>query len=224
MNKKKLPKVIRRTTDQPDAPAAADASERPAAAAARPADKIVETAPKPDTARSRAADASVAEAPTPADRAAARRRAQARRIVERHATYSAVGGIIPVPIANMAGVTAIIVRMIKRLSGHYRVPFERARARAIVVGLVGGTMPTGLATVTSTTLAALLPTNLISLAVSCATAAAFTRGIGLVFVDHFESGATLADFPTPIRKSGSVNAAIGRPRPGHELRTPAPAN
>jgi hypothetical protein len=36
---------------------------------------------------------------------------------------------------------------------------------------------------------------LIGLAISSATAAAFTRGIGRVFIEHFESGATALDFP-----------------------------
>ena len=39
---------------------------------------------------------------------------QAIAIVERHATYSAAGGIIPVPLVNVASVTAIIVRMVRR--------------------------------------------------------------------------------------------------------------
>ena len=83
---------------------------------------------------------------------ATRRRSQANAIVERHAAYAAVGGIIPVPIANVASITAVIVRMVKLLSDLYGIPFERDRARAIVVGLMGGAMPTGLAAVTTSTL------------------------------------------------------------------------
>ena len=127
---------------------------------------------------------------------ATRRRTLARAIVERHAAYSAVGGLIPVPIANVAGITAVIVRMVKVLSGLYGVPFERDRARAIVIGLMGGTMPTGLAAVTTSTLVNFIPgTNLIGLAVSSLAGAACTRGIGRIFIEHFESGATLPEFP-----------------------------
>ena len=57
------------------------------------------------------------------------RRSQALKIVERHAVYAAVGGIIPVPIANVAGVTAVIVRMVKVLSDAIRYPV-RARPGA----------------------------------------------------------------------------------------------
>ena len=134
-------------------------------------------------------------APTRAEFDAGKRLFYARAIVERHATYAAVGGIIPLPIVNVAGVTTVIVRMVKMLSDLYGVPFERDRARAIVIGLVGGTMPTGLAAVTTSTLFYIVPaTTLIGLAVSSVTAVACTRSIGRIFVEHFESGATLDDF------------------------------
>ena len=85
------------------------------------------------------------------------------------------------------------MRMVKRLSDLYEVPFERDRTRSFVVGVMGGAAPTGLglAAATTATLAFAIPTSaLVGLAVSAVTAAAVTRGIGLVFVEHFESGAT----------------------------------
>jgi uncharacterized protein (DUF697 family) len=123
------------------------------------------------------------------------RLSRANAIVERHATYSAAGGIIPLPIANVASVMAIIVRMVRMLSNLYGVPFERDRARAIVVGMAGGAAPTGLAAVTSSTLYYLVPASaLVGLAVSSVAAVACTRSIGRSFIEHFESGATLSDF------------------------------
>jgi hypothetical protein len=80
------------------------------------------------------------------------------------------------------------------LSDLYGVPFERDRARAIIVGLVGGTMPTGFATVTTSTLFYVVPSGaLMGLVVSSITAIACTRSIGQIFIEHFESGATLHD-------------------------------
>ena len=122
------------------------------------------------------------------DRYAARRRALARRIVERHKTYAAIGGLSPLPILNVAGVTAIIMRMVKQLSGLYEVPFERDRTRSLIVSLIGGAVPTGIGTATASTLAFVLPGHaLVGLGVSAIAAGALTRGIGLVFLDHFES-------------------------------------
>ena len=41
---------------------------------------------------------------------AERRRRLARKIVQRHETYAAVGGLFPLPVVNVAGVAAIIMR------------------------------------------------------------------------------------------------------------------
>jgi uncharacterized protein (DUF697 family) len=121
---------------------------------------------------------------------AARRRSLARKIVERHKMYAAVGGLFPLPAVNVAGVTAVILRMLKALSDLYEVPFERDQARSIVIGLMAGATPTGLAAATASTLALIVPgSGLFGLAVSSVTAASLTRGIGLVFVERFEKEA-----------------------------------
>ncbi len=214
MSVKKLPKAIRSTIDEmreaalgrgagegqatpARLPDLNDPSDRrvPAWQSGRTGD-VIEMAPQ--AASPPVAHALMLAAPTQSDiYYAARRRSLAGRIVERHAAYSAVGGVIPLPIANVASITAIIVRMVKRLSDLYGVPFERDRARAIVVGLLGGATPTGLAAVTTSTLVYLIPgANLVGLAVSSVAGSACTRAIGRVFVEHFESGAALIDFPT----------------------------
>jgi uncharacterized protein (DUF697 family) len=124
------------------------------------------------------------------------RRRLAEAVVERHANYSALGGAIPLPFVNFAAVLAIILRMVKALSSLYGVPFERDRARAVVLGLIGGLTPTAASTMTASTLFYLVPgSNLVGLAVSSVTASAGTRKIGGIFVEHFESGATWVDFP-----------------------------
>ena len=211
MNKKNLPKAIRQTADDMrEAAAGVGAAEwreagpadprewsgRGAAAShPDPVDNVIEIAPKPAVASAHVADAVPPPAPASGAIDAARRLSLAQKIVERHAAYSAVGGIIPLPLANVASVTTLIVRMVKVLSDHYGVPFERDRARAIVIGLMGGAMPTGFGVVTTTSLLHLVPgANLIGLAVCSVTAAACTRSIGRIFVEHFESGATLDDF------------------------------
>jgi uncharacterized protein (DUF697 family) len=212
MNKKRLPKAIMRTAaemrETPPAPGAMGQRQAPALApvagepvgsvAAGPASAHV-SGINPVVPMEPAASPPAQEAPTqagPSRSAETRRRSLARSIVERHAAYSAVGGLIPLPIANVAGITAVIVRMVKLLSDLYGVPFERDRARAIVVALMGGAMPTGLAAVTTSTLVYVVPAaNLIGLAVSSLAGAACTRGIGRIFVEHFENGSTLTDFP-----------------------------
>jgi uncharacterized protein (DUF697 family) len=212
MSKRRLPKAIRRSEDaDPAGRGSLQAAPLRTAKEAQPS--IAPTAqPRPlrtDSVSPASLPAEQPPRPTvvpyrpPEHVNAVRRRAQALAIVERHATYSAAGGIIPVPLVNVASVTAIIVRMVRALSTLYGVPFERDRARAVVVALVGGTMPTGLAAVTTSTLYYVVPgAALIGLAVSAVTASACTRNIGRIFVEHFERGETLIDLPVIEGRSG----------------------
>jgi uncharacterized protein (DUF697 family) len=127
-----------------------------------------------------------------------RRRSRALAIVDRYAACSAIGGLVPLALVNFAGITTIIVRMVKVLCNHYGVPFKHDRARAIVIGLVGGAMPAGAAAITTSTLLYIAPpTAVLGLAVSSVTAAVFTRSVGRVFIEHFEGGASLDAFSAP---------------------------
>jgi uncharacterized protein (DUF697 family) len=192
MTRKPLPKAIRRPIDDLRAIAGGAAFDQ-AAPAQRSA--LSHDAVEPEPAL-RVSSAPIANDAIPAaslrtQQLNARRRAQAKKIVGRHKTYAAVGGLLPLPIVNVAGVTAIILRMVKQLSDLYGEPFERDRTRSIVVGLIGGAVPTGLGVTTASTLAFAIPgPALVGLAVSAITAGAITRGIGLVFIEHFEAGAT----------------------------------
>ena len=133
-----------------------------------------------------------ADAPQPKSRAAdplaVRRRALARRIVDRHKNYAAVGGLVPLPAANIASVTAVNLRMVKQLSELYGVPFQRDRTRSLIIALIAGAVPTGAGLAASSTLMWIVPGGLVwGLGAAALTAGALTRGIGLVFVDSFET-------------------------------------
>ena len=215
MAKKSLPKAIRTTTvDAREASAGLGASERlavaatsserldsrPAAAKPVHASDIIDEPPGAAVQASPVSPTALVHMAPGAGIDATRRRSQANSIVERHTAYAAVGGIIPVPIANVASITAVIVRMVKRLSDLYGIPFERDRARAIVVGLMGGAMPTGLGAVTTSTLFYIVPgSGLVGLAVSSIAAVACTRSIGRIFVEHFETGSSLHDLRAPAK-------------------------
>jgi len=193
MTRKQLPKAITRTgKDFRSAAARIETDEEAPAVPVTPPDDIVEAEPVLAITALPAANDPMPAWSSRAEALAVKRRLLARKIVERHKIYAAVGGLSPLPILNVAGVTAIIVRMVKQLSGLYQLPFEHDRTRSVIVGLMGGAVPTGLGTATASTLAFAVPGSaFVGLAVSAVTAGALTRGIGLVFIDHFESGATL---------------------------------
>lgn len=183
MSRKQLPKAIRRTDH--------DLLGTEGATARKPVPHdAVEAEPAPE-----AFSRPVANDQLPSTRVlsapqAARRRQVAQRIVERHRTFAAVSGLFPLPIVNIAAVTGIILRMVKQLSDLYGVPFERERSRSAIIGLMGGAVPTGFGTAAASTLAFVVPgSGLVGLGVSAITAGALTRGIGLVFVEHFEVAA-----------------------------------
>ena len=192
MNKKKFPKVVLRTADQ-----MREAGASPAPKSASP-DNVIEMVPKSEAAAA-AANGPPQPAAAPVDSAALLRR-KAVAIVERYANYSAIGGAIPIPLANAAAITALLVRMVKSLSELYGVPFERNRTRSIIISLMGGALPTGFATIATSTLTYVVPgLNLIGLAVSSVTSGAYARSIGQLFIEHFENGATV-DFRSIVKR------------------------
>lgn len=187
MNKRKLPKAVTQTADDMrKAGAVAGAEAKPPA---RGAQQRETSDIGPDH----------VIATTQID--ATQRRSRANAIVERYANFSILGGAIPLPLVNVAGVTVIILRMVKQLCDLYGVAFEGGRARALVVGLAAGAIPTTASAVTTSTLVYFVPgVNLLGLAVSSVTASVCTRAIGRRFVDHFETGSTLLDFPVVDRR------------------------
>jgi uncharacterized protein (DUF697 family) len=212
--KKRLPKAVLWTADDlrtsgsranqrnelpPRADRKAPPSGRAAAQNAGSLDNVIEIVPKSEASSTLASN--TVSQPALDDAESVRRRRRALAIVERHANLSAIGGVIPLPVVNVAAITAIIVRMVKSLSRLYGVPFQRNRARAVVIGLMGGVMPTGLATVATSALVYVLPGyNLLGLAVSSVTASASARSIGQMFIESFENGSTLLDFSSPASR------------------------
>jgi uncharacterized protein (DUF697 family) len=188
MNKKKFPKAVLRTADEMREAGASAAPKSPVS------DNVIELMPKSE------ATNIAAEATATPDPAGALRRRKAITIVERYANFSAVGGAIPLPLANAAAITTLLVRMVKSLSELYGVPFERNRTRSIVIGLMGGALPTGLATIATSTLTYFVPgLNLVGLAISSVTSGAYARSIGQLFIEHFENGAAV-DFRSLIKR------------------------
>jgi uncharacterized protein (DUF697 family) len=125
---------------------------------------------------------------------AAKRRGFARKIIERHRTYAAVGGLLPLAVVNIASVTAVNLRMVRQLSELYQVPFQRDRARAAIVSLIGGAAPSGFGLATSSTLMWIVPGGvLVGLGISALAAGALTRAIGQVFVEGFENSTLARD-------------------------------
>ena len=201
MKRKPLPKAITRSIANLQHIAAGFAADEQGRVPPHVAFDAVEPEPKIEAVPAAMSDIAINQVspkqdeprPPPTSRAtdplAARRRALARRIVDRHKNYAAMGGLVPLPAANIASVTAINLRMVKQLSELYGVPFQRDRTRSLIIALIAGAVPTGAGLAASSTLMWIIPGGLVwGLGAAALTAGALTRGIGLVFVESFEAG------------------------------------
>jgi uncharacterized protein (DUF697 family) len=71
------------------------------------------------------------------------RDAKGEEIVRWHVGYSMLGGTVPVPLLDIAAITAVQLDMLKQLARNYRVDVDVRSARAFLTslsGALGGTM------------------------------------------------------------------------------------
>lgn len=188
MTRKPLPKVIRPTNEELQPLAGRRfAIGDGLAAKGEPVLHPIEAEPELAISSTRPANDPQPERSSQTVEFVAKRHSFARKIVERHRFYATMGGLAPLPIVNVAVLTAIMMRMVKQLSGLYQVPYQRDRTRSAIISLMAGAAPTGFGAIAASTLAFVVPgPGVVGLAVSAVTAGALTHGIGLVFVEHFE--------------------------------------
>ena len=189
---RKLPKATAETLD--------DIRRRPRTTRAAPVtppppqdDKAPPEASSPPP--SDAADAKPLLTVATVDDATALRRARAGEIVERHAAYAAVGGLLPLPFVDTLGVMAVVALMIEALAKLHGQDIGKDRVRTLVASLAGGFGQAGAGVVTTAAFAKLVPgANILGIMTSSVAAAAMTRTIGRAFVLHFETGGTALTF------------------------------
>lgn len=134
-------------------------------------------------------------AAAPIDERSELRRAAAQAIVDRHVTYAAVGGLVPIPFVDAAALIVIVTRMIRSLARHFDRPTEPERLRMVAAAVVGGVAPPMVSGTIVSGFARMIPaTMLLSAAISSVTAVALTRTIGRAFIRHFEENGTIDDF------------------------------
>ena len=62
----------------------------------------------------------------------------ADRIVRRHVLWAMGAGLIPIPLADIAGVAAIQMDALKQLAAVYDIDYAEAKGKGFVTGLAGG--------------------------------------------------------------------------------------
>jgi hypothetical protein len=81
------------------------------------------------------------EAPETPELTPAQRLDMATKLVERFALFGGVGGLIPVPVVDVAAVAGVQLQMLRRLSQIYNVPFSENSGKAVIAALAGTMIP-----------------------------------------------------------------------------------
>ncbi len=114
---------------------------------------------------------------------------EARAIVQRNMYWSMGLSLFPVPFLDLITTTGCQVYMLYELTRYYGVAFDRERGKALVAALVGGLIASSGAAGLSEVFARRF--YLLKLLTRPAFAAAVTYAIGMLFIEHLESGGTL---------------------------------
>jgi uncharacterized protein (DUF697 family) len=110
-------------------------------------------------------------------------------------------GFIPVPLIDLAALTALQLKMLHSLANGYDVPFRKNLVKSILAPLLGGSAAITIAMPLGSLFKAVpiigQTSGLIS---TSAIGAASTYAVGKIFVAHFESGGTFLNFDTEKSK------------------------
>jgi uncharacterized protein (DUF697 family) len=160
------------------------------------AKRIDKNAPAPPEEGS-AAQPAPSEGAVPSSKALA-----ADGIIRKYIGWSCAGGLLPVPLLDIAAITATQIQMVRELSALYGVPFQDHKGRSIIASLLGGVGAAAAGRGVFCSVLKAVPVigtigGLISVPI---VAGSGTYALGKVFVEHFEQGGTLLDFdPAPMR-------------------------
>jgi uncharacterized protein (DUF697 family) len=130
------------------------------------------------------------------------KKSEADRLIRQYIGWSCAGGLVPVPLLDIAAITAAQIQLVRELSALYGVPFQDHLGRNVVASLVGGVGSAAAGRGIFCSVLKAVPVigtigGLISVPIVAGSA---TYALGQVFVEHFEQGGTLLDFdPKPMR-------------------------
>jgi uncharacterized protein (DUF697 family) len=114
---------------------------------------------------------------------------EALDLVKNHVIAAMAIGTLPLPLIDIAALTALQLRMIARLSKLYNIPFSQNIAKSVTASLLGAIIP-GAAQRWSWSLLKFIPLIGVALGAiaSTTTAGTATYAVGRAFIRHFEQG------------------------------------
>jgi len=118
-----------------------------------------------------------------------KRRAHCQKVVIENVFWAASVGLVPVPLVDVVGISAIQLKMGNEISLEYDFKFSKHQLKAVLASLTSGLT---LFTVSSLKLIPGIGSTGAGIGVS-ALGGAVTYGIGHLFIEHFEQGGTVED-------------------------------
>jgi uncharacterized protein (DUF697 family) len=125
----------------------------------------------------------------------AERELRAEILIRNHVLAACAASIVPVPLLDLAAITAVQVSMIQKLAAMYGRTFSESPVRNVVAALVGGVVGQGAGVVAAISLAKFIPGIgwMIGMVSLPAIVGGSTYAIGRVFLRHFEQGGSIYD-------------------------------
>jgi len=126
---------------------------------------------------------------------AANHRQQAAQIVRDYSLGTVGAGLIPLPIADIAAISLVQLKMLHSLTKLYGVPFSKNLGKSVIAAFTGSVASEGIGRMTLGSLLKSVPLvgPVLGALAMPAVAGATTTALGQVFVHHFEGGGTLLD-------------------------------
>jgi uncharacterized protein (DUF697 family) len=114
----------------------------------------------------------------------------ADRVIQDHVFYAAAGGVLPIPVLDVAAVTAIQIDLVRALARIFEVPFDAATGKGVILSLTGASA----ARLGASAVKVLAGVGtVVGGATQAALAGASTYAVGHLFRNHFAEQGTLAD-------------------------------
>jgi len=113
-------------------------------------------------------------------------------ILKRHVYWAVGAGLIPVPIFDIAAVSAIQLDMLKQICTYYKIDYSEETGKAWISALVSSSMSSIISRIGASAVKTIPVVGTVVGAASMAVlSGASTYALAKVFINHFEDGGTL---------------------------------
>jgi uncharacterized protein (DUF697 family) len=116
-------------------------------------------------------------------------RAAVDAAINRSMLLSGGVGLVPIPLVDFVGVTAIQLALIKQLSSLYGVEYTESATKRTIIALIGGAVP-AFGSITAASWVKMIPVvgTVLGGSAMMLLSGASTYAVGHVFARHFEQG------------------------------------